>query len=358
MQMTTDVTLIGAGIIGLLTAKAFIQQGLSVTLIDQNSSSQEASWAGGGILLPLYPWRQSPAISQLVIPSIQRYPLLATQLQETTSIDPEWTNSGLLISDNPDYQQALIWGQKYGVDIQKADCRCNVPTNHPLWLPQIGQVRNPRLLKALRLFLQQKGVQLINNCSVDSLEVVNNKVQAIITTQGRLKVDQLVLTSGAWTTRLLSPLYHSESICPNIYPVKGQILVFQARADLLSRIILHQDRYLVPRRDGKILVGSSVENCGFDKTPTETMRTELIEFAIRILPELANYPVIHHWAGLRPGTRDGIPYIGFHPEIDNLMLNVGHFRNGLTMAPASAELLVALCLKLTTDLDAKWYSPA
>jgi glycine oxidase len=123
------------------------------------------------------------------------------------------------------------------------------------------------------------------------------------------------------------------------------MLLFDAKPDLLNHIVLEGDHYLIPRRDGKILAGSSVEYTGFDKSVTEAMKTQLYDFATRLLPALKNFPVSKHWAGLRPGTEHGIPYITIHPEIENLSINAGHFRNGLTMAPASAQLLADLILK-------------
>ena len=114
---------------------------------------------------------------------------------------------------------------------------------------------------------------------------------------------------------------------------------------------LDNEHYLIPRRDGKILVGSSVEYSDFDKFTTEQIKQQLTEFALKVFPALAAYPLINHWAGLRPASPNGIPYISRHPEIENLSVNAGHFRNGLTMAPASAELLVDLILKRPPKID-------
>jgi glycine oxidase len=115
-------------------------------------------------------------------------------------------------------------------------------------------------------------------------------------------------------------------------------------------MVLDGDQYLIPRRDGKILAGSTVEQDDFDKTTTAEARNRLNAFAVNLLPSLKNFPVINHWAGLRPGTEHGIPYIAKHPEVGNLFINAGHFRNGLAMGPASAQLMVDIVLERTPQV--------
>jgi glycine oxidase len=170
-------------------------------------------------------------------------------------------------------------------------------------------------------------------------------------------VDQLVVSAGAWTGQLFARLFPNqpESYAPNIVPVKGQMLLFEARPDTLRHMVLDEDRYLIPRRDGKILVGSSVEHNLFDKTPSVEVHDKLKDFAVALMPSLKQFPIIKHWAGLRPGTEHGIPYIGRHPEIGNLFINAGHFRNGLAMGPASAELLADLILNRTPRIAPEPY---
>jgi glycine oxidase len=356
IKNTSDITLIGSGIIGLLTAKQFLQAGATVTLIEKNPSSQEASWAGGGILLPLYPWRQAAAISDLVIPSLKSYPLLATELMTATQLDPEWTQCGLLITQNPDVEVATNWCKTAQIPATTAEnsffSAVNSQFLQPLWLPSIAQVRNPRLLKSLRAFLLQKGARFIDNCALMAVEQKKQRVNAIETTHGKLAVHQLIIATGAWTGELSQTLFPE---CANnaseIKPVKGQMLLFDAKPDMLNHIVLEGEHYLIPRRDGKILAGSSVEYTGFDKSVSAAMKTQLYDFATRLLPALKNFPVSKQWAGLRPGTEHGIPYIAIHPEIENLSINAGHFRNGLTMAPASAQLLADLILKRPSLLD-------
>ncbi len=360
MTKTSDITIIGGGVIGLLTAREFFKAGATVTVIDKNLLGQEASWAGGGILLPIYPWRQAEAITRLAIQSLHLYPVLAEQLIAETHLDPEWYPCGLLITKNPDITAAVDWLKTNNIAFQTADADffndlVTAPDN-PLWLPEIAQARNPRMVKSLKQDLINKGVPLIEHCEVTGITLDKNRITAINTTKGQFAVNQVVISAGAWTGQLYQRLFPGiASTAPKIAPVKGQMLLFDARPETLRMMVLDGDQYLIPRRDGKILAGSTVEQDDFNKTITMAARDQLAEFALNLLPALKNAPLIHHWAGLRPGTEQGVPYIDKHPEITNLSINAGHFRNGLVMGPASAQLIVDLVLGRPTAVAPEPY---
>ncbi len=289
MQHTPDITLIGAGIIGLLTAKELVNSGFKVTVIDKSVMGTESSWAGGGILLPLYPWRQSSAISKLVVNSIHQYPQLAKQLHNDTGIDPEWLKSGLLISKNPDYSAAISWCQVHQINFEDASPNTfsglNSNTEQPLWLPDIGQIRNPRLLKSLHCYLKKRQVTFIENCEINRCSVQNGQINRIYSDQQSFPVHHLVVNAGAWSSPLLSKLLPN-SRPPEILPVKGQMLLFDALPDTLTKIVLDEGHYLIPRKDGKILVGSSVEHADYDKSTTVEIKDKLYQFAIQLCPNL------------------------------------------------------------------------
>lgn len=360
MTTSTDITLIGGGIIGLLTAREFYNAGATVTVIDKGEMGNESSWAGGGILLPLYPWRQNQAINQLAKQSIGLYPALASQLLEETGIDPEWNPCGLLITKNPDITAALAWCNHNKIAFEEADDKLTgletTPLN-PLWLPTIAQIRNPRLIKSLKQELLQRGVRLIENCRTTVIQLDNNRVAAIESSKGNLSINELIITAGAWTSGLMAQLFPTiRDSKPRISPVKGQMLLFAAKPDTLKTIVLDGEHYLIPRLDGHILAGSTVEGDTFDKSTTLEAKNQISNFALKLLPTLKNYPLVKHWAGIRPGTPYGVPYIDRHPEISNLSINAGHFRNGLAMAPASAQLIADLILGRPTSVDPEPYS--
>ena len=359
MTKTPDITIIGGGVIGLLTAREFINAGATVTVIDKNLLGQESSWAGGGILLPLYPWRQADAITRLAIQSLFLYPTLAAQLLAETQLDPEWTPCGLLITKNPDITAAIDWCNANNIAFQCAGADffndLDTAPDNPLWLSEIAQARNPRLVKSLKQDLINKGVTLIEHCELTNITLTQNRITHINTTTGQFPINQLIISAGAWTGQLFRTLFPGITDAPKIAPVKGQMLLFDAKPETLRTMVLDGDQYLIPRRDGKILAGSTVEQDDFNKTTTTEARDRLTEFALTLLPALKNAPLIHHWAGLRPGTEQGIPYIDKHPEISNLSINAGHFRNGLVMGPASAQLMVDLILNRPTAVAPEPY---
>ena len=189
---------------------------------------------------------------------------------------------------------------------------------------------------------------------MQSVNFERNRIASIVTDRGLLPVDQLIFATGAWTGTIFEHFFPG-MLAPKINPVKGQMLLYEAKPDTLPFMVLADDHYLIPRLDGKILAGSSVEHSQFDKTPTEQTYHYLKAFAETLCPALKSCPISKHWAGLRPGTARGIPYISRHPEIENLSINAGHFRNGLVMAPASAQLMADIVLAEPTAVAPEPY---
>lgn len=358
MDIETDILIIGGGISGFLTARELCLAKKHVTILDKSVLAQESSWAGGGILLPIYPWRQATAISELVNLSLKMYPELSKELINQTGIDPEWRDCGMLICKNPDIKSAQDWCKQYQIPFETALPKQNeiLETEFlaPLWLPGIAQIRNPRLLKAMRKFLEQIGVNFIENANITEIANEQGQLKWLATSSQRIHFKQLIICAGAWTDYILQSFFKNSISLP-IEPIKGQMLVFDAKPETLEYMVLDADSYLIPRRDGKILAGSTLESVGFDKSTTISAKEKLYSFATTLLPSLKNCPVSYHWAGLRPGSPDGIPYIGKHPAFDNLSINAGHFRNGLVMGPAAALLLADLLLDRPACIDPSPY---
>jgi len=356
----SDFIIVGAGAIGMLTALALRQRGYAVTLIDRQQAGRESSWAGGGILSPLYPWRYADSVTALAQRSQQLYPALVAALTDATGIDPEHVPSGLLMLDGAAEDDPLAWGRRTGVDIQSVDAAMVASIQPGLagmdapawWMPEMAQIRNPRLLRALRAAMDVHGVEVVEGAAVERLEVAHGRVEGVRLAGKRLASDAVILAAGAWSAGLLGDSFAP----PRIEPVRGQMLILNAPGSGIERIVMRAGRYLIPRLGGRILVGSTVELAGFEKRTTAEARDELHQFAIELAPALAHASIEHHWAGLRPGVPAGVPYIGAHPGIEGLFLHAGHFRNGLVMGPASTELLVQLIEGETPRLDAAPYA--
>lgn len=353
--MTNDCLIIGAGAVGMLTARELHEAGLRVQVLDQGAAARESSWAGGGILSPLYPWRYPDAVSALARWGQAHYRALAEALAEQTGIDPEWTPNGMLVLGADDHAEALQWAPGWDQRVARLDWTAVAriqpglaPTpGSAVWLPDVAQIRTPRLGKALRQGLLNSGVLLREHTPVIEILVEGNRVRGVRTPEGDEPAETVIVAAGAWSGELLAGL----DVQVAVAPVRGQMLLFRAEPGLLERMVLYQDRYLIPRRDGRVLIGSTLEHVGFDKGLTETARAELLTMALDMMPALARYPVETQWAGLRPGKPDGMPLIGEHPTIGGLYLNTGHYRNGVVLAPASARLLADLVLGRPPILD-------
>jgi len=350
----TQCVIVGAGVIGLLQARLLAHAGWRVSVYDQGDIGHESSWAGGGILSPLYPWRYPEAVTRLAQWSQNDYPHLAQELLAEGAEDPEWTPSGLLILDSDEQDTACQWSQLHGVVYECLDHHqlndlvpgLAMAVDTALWFPQVAQVRNPRLVKSLYTSCRRAGVAFHAKTPVQDILHQHQQVSGVQTSHGPVPADKVIICGGAWSAQLL----HGMATVP-IRPVKGQMIVLRGEPGRLGPIVLHRDRYLIPRRDGRILVGSTVEDVGFDKQATPTAREELRQFAQSLFPTLADLTVEHQWSGLRPGSPTGIPYICTVPGWANLYLNSGHFRNGLVLGPASARLMGDILLGLTPIID-------
>ncbi len=195
------------------------------------------------------------------------------------------------------------------------------------------------------------GVSLQTHNEVEKLGISNGRITGVSTRQGSYSADKVVLAGGAWSGRLLRDYGHALAV----RPVRGQMLLFQAHPGVLDRMILADNRYLIPRKDGHILVGSTLEEVGFDKQTTDAAADSLTQTVKTLFPPLLQYPLVKHWAGLRPGSPQGIPYISAVPDVTGLYVNTGHFRNGVVLGPASARLLRNLILGQEPIVDPQAY---
>jgi glycine oxidase len=353
--MAQRILVIGGGIIGMLTARELHAAGCRVTLVERQQPARESTWAGGGIVSPLFPWRYLDAITTLATWSQAVYPELSETLHADTGIDPEFTRNGMLMVADDELQTALDWAYQHTRHLELIDrqtfAELEPQAAHPpergLWMPEVGQIRNPRLGKALQADLLRRGIELLTDTPVTGLLREGDTCRAVQTAQGNLEADQVLICAGSWSGGLLGGL----PTPPDIRPVRGQMLLFKTEPGTISRITLEAQRYIIPRRDGHVLFGSSMEEVGFDKSTTEEMREELQALVCERFPVMCDAPLVKHWAGLRPGSPAGVPYIARHPEIGNLFVNAGQYRNGVVLAPASARLAADLMLERTPILD-------
>ena len=361
------IAIIGCGISGLLTALELLDQGCSISLFDQQQAGKAASWAGGGILSPMYPWRYPQAVNDLAQHGKTLYQQWNEKLSPITGIDFEIHDTGLLIFDQDDFEIGQQYAERHHEPMQhcqllnreklvQTNPRISQQFQQAMYFSEISNVRNPRLLKSIITYLKQHPkVKLYENTWIDHFEIKNNKINSIQTTQGQhFKADQYVIATGSWSEHWSNQL----GLKIPVHPVQGQMLLFKTPEHWLPTMCMNKVMYLIPRQDGHIVCGSSMDDIGFDHRPNIDTQRKIYEASLEMVPELEQFPIVKSWAGLRPSSPTGIPYIGQLPELDNAWANFGHFRNGLCMGPASAQLLHQLILNQDTLVNAELYSPS
>jgi glycine oxidase len=270
------------------------------------------------------------------------YPMLSHELRERTGIDNGYVVcGGLEIADGGDQVAVDAWREE-GIEFQVWDApqlRKQVahigPTlTEAYYLPRMAQVRNPRHLKALIAACGLMGVHLQSNCAARGFARKGERITAVETSAGSLSAGMFLVAAGAWTDPLLKDVGYQ----PGVRPIRGQMALLQTETGL-GPILLQGKRYIVPRLDGRVLVGSTEEDAGFDARPTAVAIRDLLAFAVGLVPELADAALERSWAGLRPGSPDGLPFIGSVPGYCNLFVAAGHFRTGIQMSPGTGWLL-------------------
>ena len=346
--------IVGAGISGLSTALRLLQRGYRVTLLERGAVGNESSWAGGGILSPLLPWDYADPVSSLALRSMTAYADWVAGIEATSGLDAELWRCGMLALDVAAPERALAWCAEHEIAAMR-NCPLPLPLPLPLnslnenqvWLPDVAQARNPRLVSALHAAVVRLGGVIHAHCPATGVLTQGRRATAVRTSLDTFPADGVVLSAGAWSGLGLTGL----TAVPQIKPIRGQMLLFKLQPGVLDTILYRNGLYLIPRRDGHILVGSTLEDAGFDKSTDAATRQRLHAAAAELLPALTGLLPVQHWAGLRPGSPDNIPVIDRHPGFDNVFVNAGHYRYGVTMAPASAELLVDLVEGDTPALD-------
>lgn len=362
--MTQDVVVIGAGVIGLNVAYELAGRGRRVTLLDAQQPGREASWAGAGILPPGCPGDPRHPLAVLTAASHELWFQLSAELRETTGVDNGFRRCGGIGAAASDSDAAALAAEVNGwktahvrVEVLSADdlaaCEPSLRRQSGAYrLPDVCQVRNPRHLKALEIGCARRGVVVRSGQPVVEFEHRGDRVSALLTPTDRFEGDQFLVAAGPWSQQLLA-----QSNCRlDIEPVRGQIVLLSSPRPLLQHVIECGPRYLVPRPDGRVLVGSTEETVGFDKQNTAQAMGDLLTFAQTLAPALAEARFERAWAGLRPHARRGLPYLGRHPDIENLFIAAGHFRSGLTLSPITARLMSQLMLGEPPDLPMDAYA--
>ena len=384
---TADCLIIGGGVVGLSLAFELAGRGASVQLLDQASLGRAASWAGAGILPPSPTCGAIDPLDQLRGMSHRLHAQWAEQLQTLTGIDTGYARCGGLYLARSAAEAATLTAQQalwaeHGIEAERwsveetiarepnltellnpsssvsansdsYDSTSNLananaqPSVKAIWyMPDECQLRNPRHLKALVAACKLRGVQFFEHAHVEQLQCADGAIRLTAGEQ-KFTAKQACICSGAWTRLLMDEL----QVPTGILPIRGQMLLYRAEKPLLQRVVNEGHRYLVSRNDGRLLAGSCEEEVGFDATTTEPMLQQLRAWAEAILPQLKSTPLENSWAGLRPGSFDGMPYIGAVPGRSQLFVASGHYRAGLHLSCATAFVVADLMQGIPPAID-------
>jgi glycine oxidase len=363
---SSDVCVVGGGVAGLAAARALARRGLAVTVVEHSRPGAGASGAAGGMLAPQAEAEERDEFFDLLCASRDMYPAFAEALRDETGIDIELDQTGTLYvalgaEDEEDIERRFAWQRRAGLEVEwlaPDEALALEPAVSPrvraaLRFPRDWQVENRQLVRALAASCLRLGVRIMARTEARGVRAASGRVAGVETSKGFLGAGAVVLAAGASVSRvpvLAAAETTSEShprphAHPLIEPVRGQMLCFEHAPTEMAPIrhVVYSPRgYLVPRRDGRLLTGSTTEQAGFDCAVTAAGLHTITEHAIELAPAVAHLRLTDTWAGLRPRAADGWPVIGESPEVKGLYYAAGYYRNGILLAPAAGDALADL----------------
>lgn len=369
-----DVAVVGGGVAGLAAARELARRGLGVVVVDASYDGGPASNAAAGMLAPQAEADRADELFELLCASRDLYLDFAEALREESGVCIELDRTGTLYlafteEDEREAAERFEWQTGAGLEVERltaAEARALEPrvsarVRAALRFPRDWQVENRLLVRALRGSAARYGVRVLEGTKAEAVRVVGGVARGVETSGGLVCAGAVLLAAGARTSRVRllvsehegGPTREESASHPPVEPVRGQILSFrQPRGpEPFTRHVVYSPRgYVVPRRDGRLLAGSTTERAGFDATVTEEGVGKIKANACEIAPAVASLALEESWAGLRPKASDGLPVIGESEEVKRLFYATGYYRNGILLAPASGLIVADLLTRGTTNL--------
>lgn len=346
----SDVVIVGGGVIGCAIARLLASSSVDVTVVERGDHPAEASWAAAGMLSPLAESDRPGPFLDLLLAAVTRFPALATSLLEETGIDIGYRSEGTLLlalgeADERVLEARWRWQSDAGLPVERLTAgetlelepAVSEAVRRGLRFPLDHQVDSREMSRALWGSAESAGARFVTRREVSAIERAGDRAVGVRLRDGELLgAGAVVVAAGSWAGGLLGlprPI--------PVRPVHGQLISLDGR-DLGVRHVVDTPRiYLVPRRDGRIIAGATVESTGFAKAVTATGVASLHSAAAEAIPDLEGREVLDAWSGLRPGTPDDAPIVGPDPDVPNLFYATGHFRNGILLAPITGEAVAA-----------------
>lgn len=346
----SNVLIVGGGVIGLSIARELHRRGVGkITIVERGLIGREASYAAAGMLAPNADNENHDDFYDLCSASCALYPEYAEAILAETDVDIELEQSGTLYLSFSDEDSEILnarylWQKDAGVAVEhlsaeetlKAEPLVSPATRESLFYPDDWQVENRKLVAGLRRYAELNGIGIREQTEVQSLMTENGKAIGAQMDGTTFLAGATVITSGAWTSLIK---IDRSPIPVLVKPIRGQMISFHPPEKMFQRVVFSGRGYIVPRRDGRVLSGATVEDAGFDQTTTDAGGRQLMRVAAEISPALTGYDIVDKWAGLRPFSLDGLPVLGEISSIKDLFVATAHFRNGVLLAPITAKLI-------------------
>lgn len=351
----SDVLIVGGGVIGLSLARELHKKGVkNITVAERGRCGQEASWAAAGMLAPHAETNRIDPFYEFCSESNTLYPEFAESLLEDTGVNIELDRAGTLYlalteADSADLKKRFDWQRSAGLKVEhlsaaetrKAEPFVSPDVRESLYFPEDWQVDNRKLMHALERYAQFNGITLLESRRVSRLLLDDSRVTAAVTAAGPLFADKIIFATGAWT----SLIELGDNWFPvSVKPIKGQMISFHTAKRLFEHVIYSHRGYIVPRMDGRLLAGATIEDDGFGKIMTTEGAEYLQEMAAEIAPSLASLEISESWVGLRPYAPDGLPILGEIGGYKSIYTATAHYRNGILLAPLTARVMAELLL--------------
>ena len=324
--MNKRVIIIGGGIVGCLSALEFKKKDFDVTIIEKSNIGHESSSAAAGILYPLMPWKYDDALYELSLGSAEFYEELSKKLLKDFNKDIEYIKSGLLLLPPYNEDDFLKWSKKSKTSY--------LVKNNSILLPEVAQVNPKKLMPSIKELVVSMDIKIYENLAVTGIKTNKNFIDAVYTELNEFKGDIFLLSAGAWSSIIYQKLEKK------IKPIRGQIIEYLTNDLIIENILYSQGIYILQRKNKSIVVGSTLEDVGFSDKNLNEKLLELDRKAKKVLRDLEKCSINRTWHGFRPGVDDNYPIVSKDENYQNMFIHSGHFRYGITTAPATTKILM------------------
>ena len=371
-----DVIIVGGGLIGSSIAFQLSTEKLRVLLLDRQEPGREASWAAAGMLAPGPDSSDATALVPLGIESLRLYPEFVAAIEKASVNSTDFTRTGTFeVFRGPraeaqrdamvaEFRRLAIGAEAISLnDARKHEPSLATHEGAIAWLPDEATIDPRLLIESVLAAARQSGAEIRANCAVNALLYEREACAGVIAGGQKIAAKQVIIAAGSFCSTINDAAHEANSqrttqlrqYAP-VHPVRGQMLALRSATVRLKKVLRSEYGYLVPRRDGRIIAGSTLENAGFVKQVTPQGVRQILDAALDLAPALIDAKIVDEWSGLRPGTPDLLPIIG-PTDIPGLWLATGHYRNGILLAPATAKIMRDWIVTGKSNFNAESFSP-